>query len=83
MHISIHIIGNSYIVNQIVSVEIEVVDPGILIIQLSFEGFQRFGFLEQIHYSIEVKIVTRKSEIFIRHVLGPHCAPSCKEECED
>jgi len=83
MKITVGIIGNGYIVNQVVSVQVEVIDPGILIVQISFKSFQCLRFLEQLHHGIEVKIVTRQAKIFIRLVLGPHCTRSGKEECED
>jgi len=83
MYISIDIIGNGYIVHHVVPVQVEVIDPGILVIQIPFKAFKGLRFLEQLHHGIKVEIVARQTEILIRHALGPHCAPSCKEECED
>lgn len=83
MDVTVDIVVNGYVVNQIVTVKVKVVDPGILLVQLFLKAFKRFGFLEKFHYCIEVKIITRQAEILIRHVLGSHCAPSLQEECED
>jgi hypothetical protein len=83
MNITIDEIMNRYIVNQVITVKIKVVYPGIGIVETPFKAFQSLRLLEELHYGIEVQIVARQTEILIRPFLGPHCTPSCYQECED
>jgi hypothetical protein len=69
--ISVDKIRYSYVVSHVVGVEVEVVDMGILIVEVSFESFKRFRFLEQLHNCVEVEIVTRETQVFLRIVLCP------------
>jgi hypothetical protein len=59
MHILVGLVNDPYIVDIIVSVQIKVVDPIVLIIQGSFETFEGFGFLKKLHYGIKVQVITR------------------------
>jgi len=59
MDISIDIVADSYIINKVIAIKVEVIDPGILVVKVSFKTFKCFGFLEHLHYSIKVKIIAR------------------------
>ena len=83
MNITIDVILNRYIVDQIITVQIKIVYPGIGIVETPFKAFEGLGLLEELHYGIKVQIVARQTKILIRPLLGPHCTPSCYQECED
>jgi len=73
MNIFVDIVGYCYIINQVVTVKVEVVDMGIFSIEVSLKGFKRFRFLEKFHDRVEIKIIPRQTEVFLRVVLGPDC----------
>ena len=79
---SIHVIGNRDIVNEIVPIKVQVIDHVFTVIEASLKSFQGFRLLEQIHDSIEVKIVARKTEIFIWITLGRYLQRSCCKDCQ-
>jgi len=68
----VHTIGivlNRDIIDQIISIQVKVVDPGILVIEVPFEASRVSRFLEQFHYSIQIQVVSRQTKIFIRIIL--------------
>ena len=83
VYITVYIILNCDVVDKVVVVQVEIVDPGIFIIQVSLETFKCFRFLEQVHHCIQVKVVTRQSKVLFRVVLCPDCASCCYQQCED
>ena len=83
MNIPVNIVENLYIIDVMIVVKVKIVDPGVFIIQAPFKPFKSFGFLEQIHHRIKVKVVARKTQIFIRIFLRHHCCPGCNYRCED
>lgn len=70
MDIAIDIIGNRDVIDQVVSVQVKIIDAGILRVELSFKLFKRFGFLKKLHYCIKIEVVPRKSQVFFRPILG-------------
>jgi hypothetical protein len=72
VYIPIHIISNRNIIDKVVPIQIQVVDHVLTVIQASLKSFQGFRLLEQVHHGIEVKIVTRKTEIFTGIILSRH-----------
>jgi len=71
MHVPVFIIRNSYVVNHIVTVEVEVVDVRVLVIEISLESFKSLRLLEELHNRVEVQIVTRETQVFLGIVLCP------------
>jgi hypothetical protein len=83
MYITVNVILDHDVVDKIIVVKVEVVDPGIFVIQASFETFKCFRFLEQVHHCIKVEVVTRQAEVLCRVVLCPDRASCCYQQCED
>jgi hypothetical protein len=82
MHISICIIRYCNIIYIIIAVQVEVVNCGFLVIEFSLEFFQGLRSLENIHYGIEVQIVSRKTKVFRGIVLGSSDRSCCgKDQC--
>jgi len=44
--------------------------------------FKGLRFLENVHYGVEVEVVSRQTKIFIGIVLGSHNACSCEKDYE-
>ena len=83
MYVAVNKILNHYVVDKIIVIQVEVIDPGIFIIQGFFETFKCFRFLEQVHHGVKVEVVTRQSEVLCRGVLCSGCASCCYQQCED
>lgn len=81
MDISVNIVRNRNVVNIIITVKIQVIDGGFLIIQASLKRFQCLRLLEEIHHGIKVQIVSRQTKIFIGIVLGSNSRSCCDKEC--
>jgi len=54
VHISIDIVIHHDVIDHVVAIQVEVVHQSVFIVQLSFEIFECFRFLEQFHYCIEI-----------------------------
>lgn len=54
MKVAINLIGNTDIVNVVVSVQIEVINLGFFIIEFFLKTFQCFGFLKEFHDCIKI-----------------------------
>ena len=73
VNIAVDIVGDSQVINHVVAVEVEVVDPGVLVVEISLEGFESLRLLEKLHHCVEIQIVTRETQVFLRIVLCPDC----------
>jgi hypothetical protein len=82
VYISFHIVRNRNIIYKVIAVQVQVVDHGFLVIQALFKSFQGFRILEQIHHSIEVKIVSRQTKVFIGIALCRYSQGSCCKESQ-
>ena len=86
MDITVHIVMYCDIINQVIPVQVQVVDPGILIVEVSLETFQGFGLLEKFHHCIKIHVVTRESQVFFLSVLclkgGSGCHQHRENDCE-
>jgi hypothetical protein len=71
MYVPVYIIRNSYVIDHIVSVEVEVVDMRVLVIEISLESFKSLRLLEKLHNRVEVQIVTRETQVLLRIILCP------------
>jgi hypothetical protein len=71
MNVPVNIIRNSYVVNHIVTVEVEVVDMRVLVIEISLESFKSLRLLKKLHNRVEVQIVTRETQVLLGVVLCP------------
>jgi hypothetical protein len=69
VYLSLGIIGNRDVIDVVVAVQVQVVDHGLLVVQAPFECFQCLGFLEQVHHGIQVQVVSRQTQVFIRVIL--------------
>jgi hypothetical protein len=81
VYIPIYIICNRDIINEVIPIQIQIIDHVLTVIQASLKSFQGFRFLEKVHHGIEVKIVTRKTEIFIGIILSSHKHRSGCKDC--
>jgi hypothetical protein len=54
MDISFLIIRNRNIIYELITVQVQVINHGLIIIQASLKSFQGLWFLEQVHYGIEI-----------------------------
>jgi len=70
VHVAIDIIRYGQVINISVSVKVEVVYPGFLIVETFFKGFKRLRLLEKLHDCIEVQVVTRETQVFLRIILS-------------
>ncbi len=82
MHITISVVGDGYVVNHVVAVEVQVIDPCVLIVDVSLERFEGLRLLEEIHDCVEVQVITRETQVFLRVILGADCC-HCYQNCED
>ena len=73
MNIAVNIIGDGYVVNHVVTVKVEVVDPGVLVVEVPLEGLEGLRLLEKLHHCVEIQIVTRETQVLLRIVLCPDC----------
>ena len=73
MDISFGEVGNGNVINHVVTVKVEVVYPGVLVVEASLEGFKGLRLLEEIHDCVEVQIVTRETQVFLRVILRHDC----------
>jgi hypothetical protein len=80
VNVAFHIVGNRNVVYEIISVQVQVIDHGLLIIQALFKSFQGLRLLEQIHYGIEVKVVSRQTQVFFGIVLRSYRYCSCGKD---
>jgi len=83
MNVAVNKILDHDVVDKIIVVKVEVIDPGIFIIQVFFETFKCFRFLEQVHHGVKVEVVTWQSKVLCRVVLCSGCASCCYQQCED
>lgn len=83
MDISVDIVLHGYIVDIIIAVQIEVVDPRIRIVQISFEFLEGLRLLEEIHYCIKIEVVSGQSKIIVRVIAGGQCGSRCHHYCKD
>ncbi len=65
----VDIVRHSKIIDVTVIVQVEVIDPGVLIVEVSFESFKRLRLLEKLHDCVEVQVVTRETQVFLRIIL--------------
>jgi hypothetical protein len=42
MHIAVRVVVNHNVIDQMITVQVEVIDPGIFVIKASLKTFQRF-----------------------------------------
>jgi hypothetical protein len=49
-----HIIRNRYVIDELIPVQVQVIDHGLLVVQAPFKTFKRFRLLEQVHHCIEI-----------------------------
>jgi hypothetical protein len=83
VYLPVYIVGNRYVVDEVVPVEIKVVDPGVPVIEVPFELLKGLRLLEEIHHGIEVHVVTRETQVLLRPVLSADYRPCCYQDCED
>jgi hypothetical protein len=67
--LTVNIIGYCKVIDVTVVVQVEVVDPGVLIVEASFKSFKRLRLLEKLHDCVEVQVVTRETQVFLRIIL--------------
>jgi len=65
VNIPVSIIDHPYVVDPVVSVQVKVIDPGILIIQVAFKTLEGFRFLKEFHHGKEVQIVSRQTQVIV------------------
>ncbi len=82
MHLAVPVIGNSNVINTVVAVKVEIVDPVIPVVETSLERLKSHGIAEQVHYSVKIEVVTRETQVFLREVLAADCCHCC-QDCED
>ncbi len=85
--LAIGVVGDGDVVNQSVPIQVEVVDSGVLAVQVTFKLFQGFRFLEEIHDGIQVKVISGQPEVFRLSLLSS-VSGSCRgddrqEQCSD
>ena len=80
---SVNIVGYHDVVYVIVTVQVQVVDHLLRIIQAPLKTFERLRILEEVHHGVEVQVVPGQAEIFLRPFACPEGAHSCKQEGED
>ncbi len=73
MNIAVDIVGDGQVINHVVTVKVEVVDPGVLVVEVPLESFEGLRLLEKLHHCVEIQIVTRETQVFLRIVLCPDC----------
>lgn len=71
MHISVNIIRYCYVIDHIVTVEVEVVDMGFFSIEISLKSLKSLRILEKLHDCVKVQIVTRETQVLLRIILSP------------
>jgi hypothetical protein len=79
--IAILVVYYHNIINQIVAIQVEIVYPGIFIIEVSFKLFKGFRLLEKLHYRIKVQIVARETKVFFRPILRSGGGGCHGQEC--
>lgn len=62
MHISIRFINDPDVIDPVIPVQIKIINPGVLIIQVSFKTLKGLRFLEEFHNSKEVQVITWQSQ---------------------
>lgn len=62
--ITFHIVLHADVVYLIITVQIEVIDFRIFLIQLPLKAFECFRFLEKLQNRVKVEIIARKIELF-------------------
>ncbi len=77
------IVGDGYVVNPVVAIEIEVVNPRVPVVQTPLKRFQGGRVAEQIQDRIEVQVVTRQTQVLLREVLRSHYRGDGCQNCED
>jgi predicted membrane protein len=77
VNVPLDIVRNRNVIYQVVAVQVQVIDHGLIIIQATLKSFQGLGFLEEVHHGIEVKVVSRQSEVFFRVILGIYSNRCC------
>ena len=82
MIISIGVISNCDIVDEVIAVEIKIIDLRFLIVKVSLKSFKSFRLLEKLHHRVEVEIVSGQSQVFIRIILSYSCGPEGDQGCE-
>lgn len=83
MNIPVNIIVYHNVIDHVVAIQVEVVYHCTLVIQIPFEIFESFSFLEEFHNCIEIEVITWQTQIFIRIVLCPGYAPACYQQRDD
>ncbi len=73
MNIAVDIVGDSQVINHVVTVKVEVVDPGVLVVEVPLECFEGLRLLEKLHHCVEIQIVTRETQVLLRIVLCRDC----------
>jgi hypothetical protein len=73
VNIAVDIVGDGQVINHVVTVKVEVVDPGVLVVEVPFEGFEGLRLLEKLHHCVEIQIVTRETQVLLRIVLCRDC----------
>jgi hypothetical protein len=67
--VAVGIVRYREIINISVHVQVEVIDPGVLVVEVSFKGLQCLRLLEKFHNCVEVQVVTRETQVFLRVIL--------------
>ena len=73
MNVPIFIIGNSYVIDHIVTVKVEVVDMRVFGIEIPLKSLKSLRLLEKIHNCVKVQIVTWETQVLLGIVLCPDC----------
>jgi hypothetical protein len=69
MQIFFGVIEYPYIIDPVITVQIQIVDPGILVVQAPFKILKGFRFLKEFHHCKEVQVVTWQSQISVSIIL--------------
>ena len=73
MNVPVFIIGNSYVIDHIVTVKVEVVDMRVFGIEIPLKSLKSLRLLEKIHNCVKVQIVTWETQVLLGIVLCPDC----------
>jgi hypothetical protein len=82
VNIPIDKIRNRNIINEVVTIQVQIIDHLFLTVQRLLKFLQGLRFLEKVHDGIEVKVVSRQTQVFIGIILGSQTCCRCGKHDE-